>query len=1497
MGSESSSVEAPPQGGTSENVVLFPPQQDVKPERLFISAGATAHTESQTGEKRDSKTNNGSVLAVPPAAQPDQDILRAREEEERRKKEEEEELLFPDELLPNTDLSTELDLWGASLSTKVSEGEMKSEQVTLGSSASPLLAGLQHYTEASPPVVGIVKSPALDASSCGGDPHIRGRPPSRQPLSEFPPDTPPDTPPPQSPSMLIDRELKEAFWECAEHMPDIGPAGEIDKCLSVPLPQDSEDSDEEVLKRKNVKGGPASIKSPPLPPSQTALTEQDRVEHDGGGTQTSKTPSAWQEGPKQPPADSRTGGPHDPVTQPETPHRNHPTTEEARNYKNAPATSVKAMVIDPRPSTEGVSLARGVGADAHTDRENAHAGSHGCIGEESALEEASAGASAVLPLTTPTMPEMIECEGEEERVAEAAAREGDGAEEIAQPQSPATADPESTVTVALQDLSLISAANVCSPALRGKVASGSHGTSGSETPAGCCVRISYNSEESGGKAGEGLQSHSPGTERERTDDHTDAFPTPGLPGRDCQEKREPVNKIDSGLHTAHIEEKPESGESVLSREGQDSIITAPQTQETAGSQASPVGVETAGDCRDLEKALPGSSSTHFAPSHPLIDRQKPPADSHSQKDPLSCCPATQKEPRSVVNSESPQAIAVPAEPSEPSKTCTEETVAQPGGFPANMRDSVRGRSELEKRVAAKKEEVMRAAGIASPIPLGSCSSLPPLMVHERLRHPVTECSSKLQEFSTVQRQEAPSRPVLGLVTPARGPEQGVPLQLAQQSCEEVQGNRKTELGGGAATGQEDVSGQAKKLSGQLTSVGGENKKALDTLKAETEGDKSNGFKLLPIGECQNPDPTEIGHKESQMAKVKEEDERLSEVVGGDFKGGLLSVATKAGPRTTAEDSGRSGGDNKLQENKPLMSLGLDDSAEIISETDSARIEEKPLCLPASESPATPAAPFTNATATASPKILPPAQPECTETPEKNTVTGTKAPTSGLGALDPTLPDVDSDIRPHPVIRPPIPLLSHLELTVDCDVTTAEEREPSNALTSATQAAKQGVKCDPFEEDKKKYSVNSQGVLVLQGDYISVSATPLNGDISTGSRPNQESLASAPEETLKSETPQKGITLTTLSQPPAHVPDSTIEAAAERILKPEVAVILAPFSDTQRGNGATEREQKYQAEDGDACSSHIPGDTSPSPPPLGTLSSCREAIQTGGHQEKPVPGNSLIESTTEKKHASDTGSQAANSAPWTEENSSSEPLNSAPGSVNKPLTSLITGCDPSAKPLIMQPCDATPLIAQPDIVTEPTKATLLDTMEKIHPVPPPSSEPSYAAPSLKLESLNAQENSKSESIAARPEFRADLPTDQPPCTQTEERQGEIEQKQEDIGAKQGDDEKQVKMEHKLDKMEEKQGDTEQKSGKKSQSDFRSVSADAGSSKEVANQSTELSRGELLSSDQSQSSAAAIAACSPALSQSDLVPPSKTEQQRPELGLSYTTEGGLWSPGAL
>ncbi|KAJ8248197.1 hypothetical protein GJAV_G00239410 [Gymnothorax javanicus] len=80
---------------------------------------ASAYTEIQTEDSRDSKTENGSVLTEPLTAQPEQGVPRVGEEEEGSKEEETEELFFTDDLLPSIDLSTELNFWGSSISGPV----------------------------------------------------------------------------------------------------------------------------------------------------------------------------------------------------------------------------------------------------------------------------------------------------------------------------------------------------------------------------------------------------------------------------------------------------------------------------------------------------------------------------------------------------------------------------------------------------------------------------------------------------------------------------------------------------------------------------------------------------------------------------------------------------------------------------------------------------------------------------------------------------------------------------------------------------------------------------------------------------------------------------------------------------------------------------------------------------------------------------------------------------------------------------------------------------------------------------------------------------------------------------------------------------------------------------------------------------------------------------------------------------------------------------------
>ncbi|XP_061084673.1 uncharacterized protein LOC133118580 [Conger conger] len=250
---------------------------------------ATAYTESQTGETRDGKPENGAVLTGPPPTPPEQGALRTSSGDEGSSREE--ETLFTDDLLPNIDLTSELSLWGSSFGTQARAGEMKSEQVTFSSSPNPLLAGLRHYAEASPPAVVIVKSPVPDTSSCAGDTDLRPRP-------QIPPDAHPGAPPDlplQSPLTLVDRELQEAFQECEEHMASLlvprpaaaaPPNDEADRRLSVPPP---EGEDVGPLKNKSATGGSELSALPP-----GALTNQDRGEPNSG-TQTAEPLTAKRE--------------------------------------------------------------------------------------------------------------------------------------------------------------------------------------------------------------------------------------------------------------------------------------------------------------------------------------------------------------------------------------------------------------------------------------------------------------------------------------------------------------------------------------------------------------------------------------------------------------------------------------------------------------------------------------------------------------------------------------------------------------------------------------------------------------------------------------------------------------------------------------------------------------------------------------------------------------------------------------------------------------------------------------------------------------------------------------------------------------------------------------------------------------------------------------------------------------------------------------------------
>ncbi|KAG5266648.1 hypothetical protein AALO_G00234580 [Alosa alosa] len=228
MGNETSAPDVPPQEGASDNVVLFPPHTD----HSEPPHQAEVHTEGPAAETRDSsRAENGAVHTslptaaqgedappLPPRGSPSPRPTRPAEDEDRwgQRAEEREEFEFPHDLLPSTDLSTELDLWGTSLGNEqASSGGMKSETVTLSGPANPLLAGLKHYVDVSPPVLGIVKSSPRSDPVLSGSPSSPTGSPSR--LAEEQQPTPP-----LSSSEQINLELQAAFQECEQQMAALG---------------------------------------------------------------------------------------------------------------------------------------------------------------------------------------------------------------------------------------------------------------------------------------------------------------------------------------------------------------------------------------------------------------------------------------------------------------------------------------------------------------------------------------------------------------------------------------------------------------------------------------------------------------------------------------------------------------------------------------------------------------------------------------------------------------------------------------------------------------------------------------------------------------------------------------------------------------------------------------------------------------------------------------------------------------------------------------------------------------------------------------------------------------------------------------------------------------------------------------------------------------------------------------------------------------------------
>ncbi|XP_072565790.1 uncharacterized protein tacc2 isoform X4 [Paramormyrops kingsleyae] len=176
----SSSVSSPEEGMEYRMGNCIQVQRSQVTGRPEGSRGTTENKDGEAGEE---------PVQVPPgpgygpsaAPQPTEEEEGASGQED----EDRDELLFPHDLLPSTDLSSEFFSWETSLRTQVNSDEVKSEQVTEGS---PLLAGLQQYMEISHQVAGLMKSPDVGASDLAPPPSTLPRDPEPDTRSPHLPD-------------------------------------------------------------------------------------------------------------------------------------------------------------------------------------------------------------------------------------------------------------------------------------------------------------------------------------------------------------------------------------------------------------------------------------------------------------------------------------------------------------------------------------------------------------------------------------------------------------------------------------------------------------------------------------------------------------------------------------------------------------------------------------------------------------------------------------------------------------------------------------------------------------------------------------------------------------------------------------------------------------------------------------------------------------------------------------------------------------------------------------------------------------------------------------------------------------------------------------------------------------------------------------------------------------------------------------------------------------
>lgn len=524
------------------------------------------------------------------------------------------------------------------------------------------------------------------------------------------------------------------------------------------------------------------------------------------------------QGPEQHDDQDQTDGPYKSISEGETIHHNHCTTGEVKHEKNV--SDASAVVIDfcqaktapehepkgrydletcPLEPENGPPL--GSGAGAHTALwGNSHSMSRASAEEEeeeSALEQASAeSAASTLLQTTPTMPEMIESEGEKKSddafqsvaiIVQAAERESAVLEADESPSSQGTLT-EITAEQGQQCTSVIFPKIKCSPVQKEKA-----------TEESCGNKIPHNSIESTGKGGGLPIALSPAGNEDtgavgKEDKALVTYSSPGVLGtcdwkvegsrskkRKGESEEEGKETSEGGAQNAGRVSQTETATETCPSHRITASLAATQDESdlilpvTAGTAPFPLTINRINDCVSISPPPPLShinstetealreEEANLNPSPSASgaellgsDRSFPPAVSSENE-----CLAAQANNQQVQSSSQTRttncdtSIKTETQQQKQETTPTSEDTSQSTKLQVNMRDIAEISTKVEGRISPKgmqssfedqKDTVLKGQR-------AECASLPPLMVFESLRHPVKETSFNFKGFLTINKPE------------------------------------------------------------------------------------------------------------------------------------------------------------------------------------------------------------------------------------------------------------------------------------------------------------------------------------------------------------------------------------------------------------------------------------------------------------------------------------------------------------------------------------------------------------------------------------------------------------------------------------------------------------------------------------------------------------------------------------------------------------------------